>query len=247
LSVPSRAAVLRRLAETLSFACLLEENPELRPADLRRLLSELADGLETAGPSGGAHRAEASGTGPDPEPDEPQEPAEGSAAALELPPETVATMLVDVFVDGASRGNPGPSSIGYVLAEPGGIELVARGVTIGNGTNNYAEYKALLRALEEAKRYGFRRLRIHSDSQLLVRQIEGQYKVNHPGLRVLWEEAKRRLATFDEVRLLHVPREQNHRADALANEALKEQARRRKAAEAGAKRRAGRAAAAAED
>jgi ribonuclease HI len=227
LSTSELAPLLRRLAETLSFARLLEERPNLEPRELRRLLNQAARKLEAQAAEEGPAAAEDL-EAPEAEPEPPEE---SGAAPRERPSdETVATLLVDVFIDGASKGNPGPSSVGYVIAEPGGVEFVAEGRFIGRATNNEAEYRALLRALDAAERYGFRRLRIHSDSQLLVRQIQGQYRVNSPQLRALHAKAKERLAGFEHAELTHIGREQNGRADALANEAIKAELRRQKAA-----------------
>jgi ribonuclease HI len=248
------AELLRRLAETLSFARLLEDRPDLAPRDLRRVLVDAAGRLDGTGTAPAARDAEDESAPADD--DEPELEADGDDEAdvldsgaeevdrpgraptrkpASLSAESLQTLVVDVYVDGASKGNPGPSSVGYVIAEPGGIEFVAEGRFIGRATNNEAEYRALLRALEAAERYGFRRLRIHSDSQLLVRQLEGRYRVNSPQLRALHEKAKERLAGFDHVQVEHVPRERNARADALANEAVKAELRRQKTA---SKRRA---------
>lgn len=127
--------------------------------------------------------------------------------------------LVTICIDGASRGNPGHAAIGVVLLRDGEVvgEVAQR---IGITTNNAAEYWALLRGLEEAQKVGARRVRVQSDSELLVRQLRGQYKVRSPHLVPLHQEALRRLRAFEEVAVVHVPRERNAQADALANRAL---------------------------
>jgi len=125
----------------------------------------------------------------------------------------------EVYFDGASRGNPGPAAIGYVIANDGGI-VAEGGDTIGSTTNNRAEYEALIRALEVAENYGFDDVDVYGDSELVLKQLRGEYDVNVPELRERRVRAMELLETFDEWVLQHVPRELNDRADALANEAL---------------------------
>jgi ribonuclease HI len=124
-----------------------------------------------------------------------------------------------IHTDGAARGNPGPAAFAYVIEQNGSPPIEVKG-TLGETTNNVAEYTALLRALEHAKRLGARRVLVHSDSELMVNQMQGKYKVKHEGLRPLYEEARGHVAAFDEVTFRHVRREQNGRADRLCNEAL---------------------------
>jgi ribonuclease HI/probable phosphoglycerate mutase len=120
-----------------------------------------------------------------------------------------------LYVDGASFGNPGPSGAGIVLKV--GEETVAeRSEDTGYGTNNQAEYRALLEGLGAAIQRGVRKLLVRSDSQLLVRQMKGEYKMKAPGLRGLKAEADALRERFEEVRFEHVPRERNDRADELA-------------------------------
>ncbi len=130
-----------------------------------------------------------------------------------------------VYVDGASRGNPGPAAIGIVMRDEGGATVVRLSAFIGRTTNNQAEYTALIAALEEAGRLGALRLDIRTDSQLMARQILGQYKVRNENIRPLYEEAMRLLAGFASYGIVHIPRQQNAEADALANEALDRLAR----------------------
>lgn len=127
-----------------------------------------------------------------------------------------------LYCDGASRGNPGPASIGFVLYDPGGIVIHELGGAIGRATNNVAEYRALISGLESALEREVRSLEVRLDSQLLVRQVTGEYRVKAAGLKPLAREAVRLLRSFDEVEVIHVPRDQNKRADALANAALDE-------------------------
>ncbi|MCL4534983.1 MAG: ribonuclease HI family protein [Bacteroidetes bacterium] len=121
------------------------------------------------------------------------------------------------FCDGASRGNPGPAGIGVVLADPSGRTLVEISDSVGTATNNQAEYRALLRALETALAIGASRLRVHMDSELVVLQMQGIYRVRNAALRPLWEEACALVRRFESVELVAVRRELNSRADELAS------------------------------
>jgi ribonuclease HI len=124
-----------------------------------------------------------------------------------------------VYFDGASRGNPGPAAVGWVIVSGDGI--VDEGSSrIGETTNNRAEYDALLRALDVASDYGFDEVDVRGDSELIVKQVRGEWNVNDPGLRERRVRARELLDSFDRWSLEHVPREINDRADRLANEAL---------------------------
>ena len=123
-------------------------------------------------------------------------------------------------IDGAARGNPGPAAYGVVIRKPDGTTQESLGKYIGRHTNNVAEYYALIAALDYAAAQGIRRLRVYGDSQLIVNQIKGLYKVKHPDLRPLHERAKKQAATLDFFSIQYVPREQNQDADDLANAAL---------------------------
>ena len=123
-------------------------------------------------------------------------------------------------VDGGSRGNPGPSAIGVVLEDEQGNVVEEIGARIGHATNNVAEYQALITGLETAADRGVRRLRILSDSLLLVRQLRGEFKVKNAGLRELFFQARSLVQQFDQVEIRHVPREENVAADSLVNQAL---------------------------
>ncbi len=129
-------------------------------------------------------------------------------------------MKVTVNVDGGARGNPGPAAIGVVVRDGDGEVLVERGETIGRATNNVAEYKALLRGIAEAAELGADELELVGDSELVVRQIEGRYKVKDAGMKELHAEAKQALAEFDSWSIRHVKRAQNADADRLVNAAL---------------------------
>ena len=123
-------------------------------------------------------------------------------------------------IDGAARGNPGPAAYGVVVRRPNGTPQESLGKYIGRQTNNVAEYYALIAALDYAAANGIRRLRVYSDSQLIVNQIKGLYKVKHPDLRPLHERAKKQAAGLESFTIQYVPREQNREADDLANAAL---------------------------
>jgi ribonuclease HI len=129
---------------------------------------------------------------------------------------------VVVHVDGGARGNPGPAAIGVVISEPGGGVVDELAERIGIATNNVAEYRALLRALERAKELGASEIEIVGDSELVARQVTGAYKVKHPALRPLYEKALAALGGFGNWEIRTVPRAQNADADALVNAALDE-------------------------
>src|SRR5215467_12121620 len=124
--------------------------------------------------------------------------------------------------DGGSRGNPGPGALGYVLCDASGAEVEARGEYLGLCTNNVAEYRSLIAGLEAAARHGVRSLIVRMDSELVVRQMLGQYKVKNEGLKPLHAEARAAAAKLAKVKFESVPRDDNGRADALVNEALDE-------------------------
>ncbi len=125
-----------------------------------------------------------------------------------------------VNVDGGARGNPGPAAIGVVVRDSGGEIVEAVGETIGAATNNVAEYRALLRGVELAAAHGATELELIGDSELIVRQIEGHYKVKHNDMKELHGQAKAALADFDSWSIRHVKRAENADADRLVNEAL---------------------------
>ncbi len=130
-----------------------------------------------------------------------------------------ASGAAECYFDGASRGNPGPAAVGWVVADDGGI-VAEGGERIGRATNNQAEYEALIRVLETARQFGFDAVDVQGDSQLIVRQIKGTYDVNDPDLRERRVRAMELLDGFDDWSIRHVPREVNERADELANEAF---------------------------
>ena len=122
--------------------------------------------------------------------------------------------------DGGARGNPGPAGYGAILQDESGSVLAELSEFLGNRTNNFAEYSGLLGSLQWALDHGRLRLRVVSDSELMVKQIQGKYKVNSPDLRPLWEEARRRIAKLERFEISHALRHKNKAADQLANDAM---------------------------
>jgi ribonuclease HI len=125
-----------------------------------------------------------------------------------------------VNVDGGARGNPGEAAIGVVVRSPAGEVLEQRGERIGETTNNVAEYRALLAGIERAAELGASELELIGDSELIVRQVKGEYKVKDATLRELHADVERALRPFEAWSIRHVRREQNAEADRLVNEAL---------------------------
>lgn len=149
----------------------------------------------------------------------------GSGLFGEPEPERKQIASYHANIDGGSRGNPGPAAYGVVMRDGRG-EVVARlKKYIGQNTNNVAEYFGLIAALDYAQTHGIRALRVESDSELLVKQMRGQYKVKSEELKPLFERAKKMSQTLEMFRIEHVYREQNREADALVNQALDETSR----------------------
>ncbi len=126
-----------------------------------------------------------------------------------------------LHTDGASKGNPGPSGAGFVLCDPTGRALASEGIPLGVTTNNVAEYRGLIAGLKAARELGITEIRVHSDSELMCRQLGGQYRVKSARLKPLFEQATRLLGEFDAVRIEHVRREANEQADRLASDAAR--------------------------
>lgn len=127
---------------------------------------------------------------------------------------------ITIFTDGASRGNPGPSSIGVSFVNTKGEEVDTLSEFIGENTNNYAEYFAVIRGLKKALEQGVTQIHLKSDSQFLIKQLEGEYAVKSENIKGLYKETIELLSQFQTVHLEHIPRELNKRADKLANIAL---------------------------
>src|SRR5580704_5471318 len=150
-------------------------------------------------------------------------PTHKASGKLFEEPETPSARAEGAYtanIDGAARGNPGPAAYGVVVRRPDGTTHESLGKYIGRATNNVAEYYALIAALDYAAASGIRRLRVYSDSQLIVNQIKGLFKVKHPDLRPLHERARKQAAGLETFTIQYVPREQNRDADDLANAAL---------------------------
>ena len=127
-------------------------------------------------------------------------------------------MTIQAFIDGASRGNPGESGIGIVLKNEEGKVIFSAGGYIGTATNNIAEYVALIECVKKARTLGCTTLLVHSDSELMVRQMQGKYRVKNEGLRKYYQRVHRMLGDSGfAMEIHHVPREQNRDADMLAN------------------------------
>ena len=140
------------------------------------------------------------------------------------PPARHVPDLLHLHIDGGSRGNPGDAGFGVHVTSPDGAEVAALYGYIGTATNNVAEYQALLHALRYALDHGVRRVLVFSDSELVVKQIGGTYRVKHPAMVPLHREALALMRQFEQVRVTHVRRELNKEADRLANRALDEKA-----------------------
>ena len=129
-------------------------------------------------------------------------------------------MKLVLHVDGGARGNPGPAAVGVVVSTPDGDVLQEHSERIGQATNNVAEYRAVLLGLEHARRLGASDVEIIGDSELVARQLGGSYKVKHPSMKPLHQQATAALRDFEKWSIRTVPRAQNARADELVNEAL---------------------------
>jgi ribonuclease HI len=127
---------------------------------------------------------------------------------------------ITVNFDGGSRGNPGAAGIGVVLSAQDGTPLVTVGRYIGRATNNFAEYMALIVGLREAGKLGATKLLVRGDSELIIKQMRGEYRVKNPGLKDMYEQARSIAEQFQEIRFEHNLREHNSLADRLANLAM---------------------------
>ncbi len=135
------------------------------------------------------------------------------------PPAALAEDAV-LWTDGAARGNPGPAGIGAILKSSSGEVLYTGSEFLGHTTNNVAEYKAVLLGLAGALAQGIHRVEVRADSELLIKQLKGEYRVKSPGLRPLFEEARRLISHFSSVKLTYIRRELNGEADRLANQGI---------------------------
>jgi ribonuclease HI len=189
-SPPAGEAVLSYLAQTLSVSKTLKRFPALKPQDLQEILEVCARLV-----------------------------SKGDALPSASPPLPGPAEIL-IHADGASRGNPGEAGAGVVIADGQGKTLKEWKSYLGMATNNVAEYRAVLLALEKASALGVKSVIINMDSELVVRQLLGEYKVREAHLKPLHQKALELLRAFPQYRLRHVPREENRRADQLANEAI---------------------------
>ncbi len=160
----------------------------------------------------------------------PNEPAPAPAPAATRPTTRPTTRTdtrpvagqtwIHAHCDGGARGNPGPAGFGAVITDDRGQTLAQLSGYLGIRTNNFAEYSGLLAVLAWALEHGHSRLKVVSDSELMVRQIQGRYKVNSAGLKPLWQLARDRIAQLDAFEITHALRHKNKAADALANAAM---------------------------
>lgn len=125
-----------------------------------------------------------------------------------------------LWTDGAARGNPGPAGIGAILKSPTGDVLYTGSEYLGHTTNNVAEYKAVLLGLAGALAQGVQRIEVRADSELLIKQLKGEYRVKSAGLKPLFDEARQLLSRFKSYKLTHIRRELNGEADRLANQGI---------------------------
>lgn len=188
--LPSEKKILRHLSETLSVTQTLKRFPSLTPQYLQEVLQRSAD------------RAEEDHTLPPPDlsPDESPE--------------------FCIHADGGSRGNPGEAGAGAVISDSRGRTLKELKIYLGIASNNEAEYQAAILALERALELGAKRVTLFLDSELVVRQLRGEYRVREPRLKPLHQKARETLNRFSQYSILSIPREENRRADQLANEAI---------------------------
>ena len=187
--------LLEAIRRHLDLRALREEFPQLNDAQVERFFGRMKDAL----PDGRTRNSMASG----------DHRSMGGKSEVAI-----------LYSDGGSRGNPGPAGCGAVLTDPTGRTLAEISEPIGRATNNVAEYQALILGLEAAAERGVQELTVRCDSELIVHQLNGIYKVRNAGLKPLHERARKLLAGFRSVRIEHVRREMNRKADALANAAM---------------------------
>jgi ribonuclease HI len=205
------------LAELLRFIAANEELPRTLERykgydrdKVGKLISAAADRVE---------QAEAAAEDPPPRRRlEVRRPAEGGASPRPADPAPAARTRL--YTDGAARGNPGPAGAGAVIVSPQGHVVAKVGKFLGENTNNYAEYMGLILGLKRAKAMGIRELEVFADSELLVRQLNGEYQVKAENLKPLFQEARELLRAFPGVTVRHIRREENQAADEMSNRAI---------------------------
>jgi ribonuclease HI len=189
-SPPSEESVLRHLSQTLSVSKTLKRFPSLKAKDLQKMLWRSA--LQ----------------------------AEGKKDLIEIPPGREGLPEFTIQADGASRGNPGEAGVGAVISDARGRTVKELKRFLGMATNNVAEYRAVILALEKALDFGAGSVIVYLDSELVVRQLRGEYRVREAHLKTLHRQALEILNRFSKYDIYYVPREENRRADQLANEAI---------------------------
>lgn len=189
-SPPSAETVLRHLAQTLSVSKTLKRFSSLNAQDLRGLLEKSA------------------------------ERAREKTEADQALPDRKGTAEFFIYTDGASRGNPGEAGVGAVIADTRGRTVKELKCFLGMATNNVAEYRAVILALEKALQLGAVSVNVNLDSELVVRQLRGEYRVREPNLKILHRQTLEILNRFLKYSIHYIPREENRRADQLANEAI---------------------------
>jgi len=222
MALPPRAEILGFMARVEAFEKTLEHFPGLTRDHLRALLREAAlvmraeeEGVEAV------VQAETPRAPLTPSPPLRVEPSPPKAEPAVVPGTNERRML-RVFSDGAARGNPGPAGAGAVLMKEDGSVVAKCGKYLGVQTNNVAEYAALVLGLETALRLGANEVEVVADSELMIRQLSGAYRVKSPGLKPLFEQVTGLLARFRKHSARHVPRAQNTLADEMSNRAIDE-------------------------
>ncbi len=217
MAKPVLAELLRFIAANEQLPRTLERYKGYDRDAVGKLIAAAADRVERAevegagDPPAGRARVEVRKAG---------EAKRAAARPLEAP--VPAAIRARLYSDGAARGNPGPAGAGAVIVNPQGQVVARVGKYLGENTNNYAEYMGLILGLKRARAMGIRELEVLADSELLVRQLNGEYQVKAENLRPLFEEARQLLAGFPGVALRHVPREENEAADEMSNRAIDE-------------------------
>ena len=202
---PATGGVLRHLAQTLSVTKTLKRFPSLTPKHLQEIFLRSAEIVERAREEEKPCPAALPPEGPKPS-----------------PPPTPSKEFPDFFIhaDGACRGNPGEAGAGAVISDSRGRTVKELKIYLGMASNNVAEYQAATLALERAFELGAKNVTLSLDSELVVRQLRGEYRVREPHLKILHQKARETLNRFSRYSILHIPREENRRADQLANEAI---------------------------
>lgn len=204
---PDAKTLIRFIAEHESLALTVEEFPELTEDRLRLVLREFAEMAELPRrPVPVVSKAT-------------EQPAEESVTSTKPIPKTGLKRAV-IHTDGACRGNPGPSGAGWVISTPEGEMVQRGGAFLGRKTNNEAEYEALLYALSAARKIGVEEVMLFADSELMIKQLNGEYQVKNERIAVLHAKARDLARGFRKFVAKHVRREQNSEADAAANEAI---------------------------